>query len=64
MKKTKIIAITTMLVSLIFVLIGVGAVILFSIGNQKEYTITNVYIQTELNTISTDNGYKTTTKYI
>ena len=52
------------IISIMIFGITLGGVILFTTGNQQEYIITDVYIQTELNSESTNNGYKTTTKYL
>ena len=52
------------LIPVLVVFLGLGGWIFLSVVNQREYTITNVYIQTELNSTSTDDGYRYSTKYL
>lgn len=64
MNRAKRITIISIIISFIVVIAAVGGMFLFSTANQQEYIITDVYIQTELNSESTDNGYKYSTKYL
>lgn len=64
MSKTKLLAIITIVISIIIVGIFGGGFVFLSVGNQKEYTIVNVIVQTELQSTDTDNGYKVNTKYL
>lgn len=64
MNRAKRITIISIIISILVVIATVGGMFLFSTANQQEYIITDVYIQTELNSESTDNGYKYSTKYL
>ena len=53
------------IVASILTLVAVfGGVVFLNVGNQKEYIITNVIVQTELQSSSNDNGTKYSTKYL
>lgn len=56
--------IVVIIISIILAALLLAGMILFSVGNQKEYTITDVYIQTELKSSSDENGVKHSTKYL
>ena len=60
-KQATIIAVVVMVI-----LVGVtlGGVALLATGNQQEYTITDVYIQSELQSMSDENGVRHSTKYL
>ena len=64
MDRTKKITIISIIISIIVVIALLGGMFLFSTGNQQEYIITNVYIQTELQSSSEENGVKYSTKYL
>lgn len=62
--KRKKIAISTIVIAILTIFVLGGAVIFLSIGNQREYLITNVVVQTELASEETENGYRYSTKYL
>lgn len=57
---------TIIMVIISIVILGaiLGGAALFATGNQQEYTITDVYIQTELRSSSNNNGVTHSTKYL
>lgn len=60
-KKTIGVIIAVSIVTLVAIF---GGVLFLSVGNQREYVITNVIVQTELQSSSNDDGVKYSTKYL
>ena len=52
------------IISILVVAVLFGGMILLSTANQREYTVIDVYIQTELQSSSDENGVKHSTKYL
>ena len=51
-------------VSILILTVVLGGVVFLSVGNQREYIITSVYIQSELQSTSDDDHIKYSTKYL
>ena len=62
--KTKKITILTFVIATLVVLILGGGLIFLGCGNQREYIIVDVIVQSELDSEKTDEGYRYSTKYL
>jgi hypothetical protein len=62
--KTKRITLLILIISIIGILILGGVSTFLTVGNQREYIITDIIVQTELENEETEKGYKYSTKYL